>query len=268
MTSTLAQKRTFWPARRGPSQNWRPIAHRFPEGGTWRSNSTGPPSTTWSAPASMARSAVGVGCGAGTALRLAGSHSGSSSRCSTGVAWKRSAGVTGSPVSSDWCGRAGLYSRPPSSNLGRGARLAAVQRLVRPVGVVFAHPVIDGGLSRQHGHEWAGVVEQFAPQRLMEPLDLPGRGRRARLREPVRDPVAPADLVEQHLPAAREAGGELDAVIAEDLLRRPIARQRLREGQTHGTAGRPLDHPSQHAITRVVIQTGHDPRLAHLARAG
>jgi hypothetical protein len=47
----------------------------------------------------------------------------------------------------------------------------------------------------------------------MEALDLPRRGRRARLREPVRDPVAAADLVEQHLAAAREATSELLPIV-------------------------------------------------------
>jgi hypothetical protein len=56
-------------------------------------------------------------------------------------------------------------------------------------------------------------------QRLLEALDLPRGGRRARLREPVRDPVAAADPVEEHLAAPAEASGELLAVIRQDLLR-------------------------------------------------
>ena len=101
----------------------------------------------------------------------------------------------------------------------------------------------------------------------MEALDLPGRGRRARRREPVRDPVAPADLVEQHLAAAAEAIGELLAVIGEHLLRRAVALQRLAERQADRAAGRALDHPREHAIARVVIHAGHDPPLAQLARS-
>ena len=99
----------------------------------------------------------------------------------------------------------------------------------------------------------------------MEALDLARGRRRARRREPVRDAVAPADLVEQHLPAAAEPVGELLAVIAEDLLRRPIALKRLAEGQTDRAAGRALDHPGEHAVARMVIDTGHDPALAQLA---
>ena len=84
ITSTSAQKRTVCPARCGPSQNCRRIAHRFPDGGTTRSNSTGPPST---------RSGVGAGVdgslGGRRGLRrrdggqAPGSQSGSSSRCSS-----------------------------------------------------------------------------------------------------------------------------------------------------------------------------------------
>jgi hypothetical protein len=119
---------------------------------------------------------------------------------------------------------------------------------MRPRGVVFAHPVIQRGLRLQQRRERACVVEQLAPQRLMEALDLAGRRRRPRLREPVRDPVAATDLVKQHLPAAPEAIGELLAVIRQHLLRHPIALQRLRERQADRAAGRALNHASDHAI--------------------
>jgi hypothetical protein len=101
MTSTLAQKRTVIPALAGPSQNCRRATIRFPDGGTTRSNSTGPPSrASGVAPASIARSAVAVLAGPGTLASALGSHSGSSSRCSAGAGRKRSAGVTGTLVSS------------------------------------------------------------------------------------------------------------------------------------------------------------------------
>jgi hypothetical protein len=134
----------------------------------------------------------------------------------------------------------------------------------------FTHPVIQRGLRLQHRHKHPRVVEQLPAQRLMEALDLPGRGRRARLREPVRDPVAAADLVEQHLAtaaAATEARGELLAVIGEDLLRRPIALKRFAEGQKDRAPGRALDHPREHAEPRVIIDAGDDPALAQLARS-
>lgn len=56
------------------------------------------------------------------------------------------------------------------------------------------------------------VVEQFTAQSEMESFDLPGRGRRRRLGQPVRDRVVAADLVEQHLTALTEAVGELLAI--------------------------------------------------------
>jgi hypothetical protein len=92
---------------------------------------------------------------------------------------------------------------------------------MRPRRVVFTHPPVQRGLRLEQRHERWRVVEQLAAQRLMEALHLPGRGRRARRREPMRDPVAAADLVEQHLAAAAEAIGELLAIVAEHLLRRP-----------------------------------------------
>ena len=100
----------------------------------------------------------------------------------------------------------------------------------------------------------------------MEALDLAGRGRRARRREPVRDPVAPADLVEQHLAAAAEAIGELLAVIRQHLLRRAIALQRLANARQ---TARPVARSTTRAstqIARVIIDAGHDPRLAQLPR--
>ena len=44
ITSVSAQNVMTCPARRGPSQNWRPVTSMLPLGGTTRSNSTGPPS--------------------------------------------------------------------------------------------------------------------------------------------------------------------------------------------------------------------------------
>src|SRR5262245_31936354 len=42
MASVSAQNVTVRPARAGPSQNWRPAANMFPDGGTTRSKATGP----------------------------------------------------------------------------------------------------------------------------------------------------------------------------------------------------------------------------------
>jgi hypothetical protein len=137
---------------------------------------------------------------------------------------------------------------------------------MRPARVVFAHPVIQRGLRLQRRRERVRIVEQFAAQGLVEALDLAGRGRRARLREPVRDPVLAADLVEQHLPAPAEPIAELLAIVGEHLLRRAIALKRLGEGQADRAAGRALDHPPEHAEARVIIDPGHDPPLAYLPR--
>ena len=57
------------------------------------------------------------------------------------------------------------------------------------------------------------MVQQLAAQGQVEPLHLPGRGRRRRLGQPMGDAVVAADLVEQHLPdAAAEPTGELFAI--------------------------------------------------------
>jgi hypothetical protein len=78
-------------------------AHRpqIPDGGTTRSNSTGPSAAgRRRRTASIARSAVSVAAGVGTQARLAGSQSPSNSRCSSGAGSKRSDGATGARVSS------------------------------------------------------------------------------------------------------------------------------------------------------------------------
>jgi hypothetical protein len=110
-----------------------------------------------------------------------------------------------------------LLGRGGPEALGRRDRRPGLERLVRPRGVVIAHPVIERGLCLQQRRERACVVEQLPAQRLMEALDLARGGRRARRREPMRDPIAAADLVEQHLRAAPEAIAELLAIIGQAL---------------------------------------------------
>jgi hypothetical protein len=56
---------------------------------------------------------------------------------------------------------------------------------VRPVGVVVLAPGIERGLQVLDGAERAVVVEQFVLQRLVQPFNLPGRGRRRGLSEPL-----------------------------------------------------------------------------------
>src|SRR5215208_2312702 len=88
ITSTLAQNRTVWPDRIGPSQNCRPATAMFPEAGTIRSNSTGPPaqgepagdpSADESAPSSRL-SETGSADTAGAAVNVGGSQTGNTSR--------------------------------------------------------------------------------------------------------------------------------------------------------------------------------------------
>ena len=108
--STLAQNRTTWPDRVGPSQNCFPASCMFPDGGTIRSSSTGPPAhDTGAATAPSADFAASSSAVFAVGARTGGSHSSSSSRCSSGMGVNRSAGVTGSSASSAWCGRSALY---------------------------------------------------------------------------------------------------------------------------------------------------------------
>jgi hypothetical protein len=58
-----------------------------------------------------------------------------------------------------------------------GGWVGIVDALVGAVTVVVGDPGVDRGLDRQHRGEGRMVVEQFAAQALVEPLDLPGRGR-------------------------------------------------------------------------------------------
>ena len=97
----------------------------------------------------------------------------------------------------------------------------------------------------------------------MEALDLAGRGRRARRREPVRDPVAPADLVEQHLAAATEAPVNCLPLSLSTSSGAPYRSSASRRpGRPRGRSrARP---PRDHAIARMVIDAGHDPRLPQL----
>jgi len=80
------------------------------------------------------------------------------------------------------------------SALGRGIG----QRLVRTLRVVVADPFVQCLLcSLQVAEHLPGV--ELDSKRLMEALDLARRGRRARLREQVVDPVLTADAVEEHV---------------------------------------------------------------------
>ena len=97
-----------------------PATIRFPDGGTTRSNSTGPPSATVGGGAGVDRSRDGR-VGRGSRDRRQGA---------------------GQPERQQL---ALLVGRGLEA-LGRRHRRRGVERLVRPLGVVFAHPVIERGL--------------------------------------------------------------------------------------------------------------------------
>ena len=134
-------------------------------------------------------------------------------------------------------------------------------RLMRPPGVVLAYPRVDRGLRRGQVRERHRVIQQLPAQAQVEPLDLPGRCRRPRLRQPVGDAVVAADPVEQHLPALAEPVSELLAVIGEHLIRHSELPQGGSEGQADRPACRPDRHGGDHAVAGVVVDPGHDLRL-------
>jgi hypothetical protein len=98
------------------------------------------------------------------------------------------------------------------------------QCLMGPLVVVDLHPGIHRLLGLFQAGERPLGLEQFSPQGLVEPLYLPGGGRRADLGQAVGAPVVPQELFEQHLDPARlgEAAGELDPVVGQDLLGQPL----------------------------------------------
>ena len=116
--SQSAQIRVVIPARWVPIQNCRPVTHMFPDGGTTRSNSTGPPfqraGVTGGGLAAgtvlAGRGSAGSRPGADVPSRVAGSHRLIRFCWLAGTGANRSAGVTGTFSSSAWCGRSVLYS--------------------------------------------------------------------------------------------------------------------------------------------------------------
>jgi hypothetical protein len=88
------------------------------------------------------------------------------------------------------------------------------QRLVRPSLVVVLHPGVQDLLGDLGAGQWRQGGQQLLAQGLVEPLDLPGGGRRPDPGEPMGDAVLPQDPLEQHLGRAglAEPAGELLAV--------------------------------------------------------
>ncbi len=84
------------------------------------------------------------------------------------------------------------------------------------------------------------------------------------LREPVSDPVLPADLVKQHL--HRDAGlvepaGEHLPVVGQYLLGHPVDAHRIHERQAHRAGSSPHDRLGEHAEPGMIIDPGHDLHL-------
>ena len=140
---------------------------------------------------------------------------------------------------------------------------------MRALGVVLAHPVVECGLRLQQGRERA--------RRRRAARDA-GSGGSARSCPWWSASAAGSRrwtialwrqiLVEEHLAAGREARRELLAVVGEDSLGRPEARERLGQGQAHGAARGALDDAGDHAEARVVVESGDDARHAQLAGRG
>ena len=116
-------------------------------------------------------------------------------------------------------------------------------------------------------------IEQFTLQGLVQPLDFPGGGRRVDLREPVRDPILPADPVKQHLHRhARlvEPAGEHLPVVGQHFPGDPVDTHRFHKRQAHRPSRGPPHRRGDHAEPGMVIDPGHDLYLGAIGekRAG
>ncbi|TWG07568.1 hypothetical protein FHU35_11185 [Saccharopolyspora dendranthemae] len=148
-----------------------------------------------------------------------------------------------------------VLTRGGSEDLGRGGH---VQRLMRPLSVVFPPPFLHRLPGMLHIGERALVGEQFILDAAVPTLDLARRGGRADLGQQMRDPVVPGDPVEQHLRRARTPvfPGELFAVVGQDLLWHPVGLQRRHQRPAHRPRRRPRHHGCDDAEPRVIIDTG------------
>ena len=197
-----------------------------------------PPGSAPSAGNAERRFGLGrLGGGVGAAVRAAGSRRGNASRSAAGTGANRSAGEA---MSKDrWGG--GCCSRRPPSHRGRPAR---------PRGRRTA----SWSASRSRRRVWWN--------RSILPVVVGARG----LGEAVHDAVVPADPIEEHLAAPPEPGGELFAVVREDLVGDAVALQRPGEGQAHGPARGPHADRGDHAEPGVVIDPGDDLDLGSVGQ--
>nr|WP_232376657.1 hypothetical protein [Amycolatopsis aidingensis] len=92
----------------------------------------------------------------------------------------------------------------------------------------------------------------------MQPLDLARRGRRARLGQPLLDPILPADPLEEHLHRLRldVPTGELRSVIREHFRGHTVTTHRRGERRADRPPGRDRDHRRDDDEPGVVIDTG------------
>ena len=152
--SQSAQIRAVIPARWVPIQNCRFVTHMFPDGGTTRSNSTGPP----------------FHCAG-----LAGGRAGRRHRA--GRAWRDrlrpGGGCALQGRREPQADQVPLLGGHRGEPLGRGDRHLLIQCLVRPVGVVLPDPGIDRGLRLGHRGERASHVEEVRAEGAVEALHLP-----------------------------------------------------------------------------------------------
>jgi hypothetical protein len=102
------------------------------------------------------------------------------------------------------------------------------------------------------------VSEQVPAQGLVEPFHLAGGRGRGGSGEAMHDAVVPADPIEEHLTTPPEPGGELFAIVSQDLVGDPVTLQGLGERQAHGPARGPQARRGDHTEPGVVIDPGHD----------
>jgi hypothetical protein len=124
--------------------------------------------------------------------------------------------------------------------------------------VVGGHPLVDRLLGGLLGLERRDVVQELLAQRPVEPLDLAGRGGRARLRPPGRNAVLAADALEEdlHRRGPGVPAGELLSVVGQHLRGHPITAH----GQGEGLADRPATGHGHdlgdHDESRVIVDAG------------
>ena len=137
------------------------------------------------------------------------------------------------PVLSIALGRWRKLARAVLTTPKPALRSRVLERLVRPLSVVVAHPLIQRLLCCLQISEHLPRVE-LDSEATVKAFDLAGSGRRARLGEDVVDTILPADAVEQDFDwGLGEASGEDLAVVGQNLGRHPVLAQRRAEAVAH-----------------------------------